>query len=116
MRLDQMGGDDAARNQVVLDDALEHRRIAFAVPGAFGIDHGDRAAFADAQAVGLGAQDAALVREAELLQPALQELPGRQPALLLAALRRGLVAAEKDVPPRDGDADRACDLSFVIRT
>ena len=112
MRLDQVGGDDAAGNQVFLDDALEHGRIACAVPGAFGIDDRNRAALADAQAVGLGAQDAALVRQAELLQPPLQKVPRRQAAFLLAALRGRLVAAEKDVPPRDGDADRGGDLSL----
>ena len=90
------------------------RRIAFAVPGAFGIDDRNRAALADAQAVGLGAQDAALLRQPELLQPPLQKVPGRQPAFLVAALRRGLIAAEKDVPPRDRDADRIGDLSLGV--
>ena len=49
MRLDQVGGDDAAGNQVVLDDALEHRRVTFAIPGAFWIDDRYRTAFANAR-------------------------------------------------------------------
>jgi hypothetical protein len=112
VRLDQVGGDDAAFNQVVLDDALENRRVALAIPGAFRIDDRNRTALTDAQAVGLGPQYATLIRETEFLQPPLQELPRGQAPLLVAALRRRLVAAEKDVPPRDGDADRACDLSL----
>jgi hypothetical protein len=115
MRLNQVGGDDAAGNQVVLDDALEDRRITFAVPGAFGIDHRNRTALANTQTVGLGAQDAAPVGQAELLQPPFQKVPCGQPAFLLAALRRRLVAAEKDVPPRDGDPNRACYLSLRFR-
>ena len=112
MRLDQVGGDDAAGNQVVLDDALEDRRITFAVPGAFRIDDRNRTALANAQTVGLGAQDAPLVRQAELLQPPFQKVPRGQPAFLLAALRRRLIAAEKDVALRDRDANRGCYLSL----
>src|SRR6185295_7931359 len=83
----QRVADDAAADEMFLDDPLEHRRVALAVPRAFGIDDRDRSAFANPQAVGLGAQDAALVDEAERLQPRLQVLPGREPPLLLAALR-----------------------------
>ena len=63
-------------DQVDLDDGLEHRRVAPGVPGTFGIDDRDRAALADAQAVRLGAKDAAPFRQTQLLEPALQELPG----------------------------------------
>ena len=51
-------------DQVLLDDALEDRRIAPAVPRALRIDDGDRPAFADAQAVRLRPQDAALLGRA----------------------------------------------------
>jgi hypothetical protein len=112
MGLDQVSRDDPAADQVLLNDALEHRRITFAVPGAFRIDDRNRTAFANAQAVGLGAQDPAPVRQAELLQPPFQKVPRGQPAFLLAALRRRLIAAEKDVPPGNRDADRACYLSL----
>ena len=82
MLRDQRIVDDAAADEMFLDDPLEHRRIALPVPRAFGIDDGDRPAFADAQAVRLGAQDAALLGQAELLQPPPSESPtppGRAP-------------------------------------
>ena len=80
--------DDSAGNQMFLDDPLEHRRIAVPVPGALGIDDRDRAAFADAQAVRLGAQDAALLGQAQLLQPAPSGNPtprGRDPSRSISA-------------------------------
>src|SRR5262249_23056718 len=94
-----------AADQVLLDDPLEHRRIAAAIPRALGIDERNRSAFADAQAVGLRAQDPALSRQTEFLQPPLQKLPRLESARLLAALRRRLIAAQEDVPPRDRNAD-----------
>lgn len=115
MDLDQMARDDAPRDEVLLDDALENRRVALAVPDTFRIDDRDRTAFTNAQAVGLRAENAAPIRQAELLQAPLQELPRGQAPFLVAAFRRRLVAAEKDVPPRDGDANRACDLSLRFR-
>jgi hypothetical protein len=42
-----------AADEMLLDDSFEDRRIALAIPCAFRIDHGDRTAFADAQAIGL---------------------------------------------------------------
>src|SRR5438128_1341258 len=98
--------DDPAADQMFVNDALEHRRIAAPIPRAFGIDDRDRAAFADPEAVHFAAKDAALLRQAELLQASLQEFPRREPAILLAAFRIRLIAAQKDVAPRDGDADR----------
>ena len=80
--------DDAAADEVFLDDPLEHRRIALAVPGAFRIDDGDRAAFADAQAVRLGAQDAALLGQARALSAAASGSPtprGRDPCRSISA-------------------------------
>ena len=109
---DEIFRHDAAADQVLLDDPLEHRRIALAVPGAFRIDDGDRAALADAQAVRLRPQDAALVRELQFLQAPLQEVPRGQAALLVAALRVRLVAAEKDVTPGDWDADGRRDVAL----
>src|SRR6185295_14910844 len=115
MRLDQEFLDDAPVDEMFLDDPLEDWRIAGGIPRAFGIDDGDRTAFADPQAIGFGPQDAALLRQAELLQAALEELPRREPALLLAAFRGGLVAAEKNVAPRDRDADAVRDVALRIR-
>src|SRR5687767_2024123 len=95
-----------------LDDGFEHRRVALCVPGTLRIDDRNRTALADAQAVRLGAQDASLLRESQFLQPALEKLPGRQPSLLLAALRRRLIAAEKDVAPGDRDTNGRGNLSL----
>jgi hypothetical protein len=53
--------DDAAADQVFLDDSLEHGRITLAVPHPFWINDGDRSALANAQTVGFRPQDAALI-------------------------------------------------------
>src|SRR5438309_5278452 len=90
---------------MLLDNPLEDRRIAARVPRALGIDDRNRSAFADAQAVRFRAEDAALLGEPELPKAPLQELPRGEAALLVAALRRRLIAAEKDVAARDGHAD-----------
>src|SRR5262245_45667813 len=103
---DQILGNDASADQMLLNDALEHRRIALAVPRAFGVDDSDRSAFADAKAVRFRSQNSTLLGEVELFQPALQKLPGREPSSLLRALRDGLIAAEEDVPPGHGNTDR----------
>src|SRR5262245_19415220 len=90
---------------MLLNDPLENRRIAGGIPNALRIHDGDGSAFADAEAVRLCAQDAALLRQPELFQPALQEIPRREAPTLVAALRVRLIAAEKNVTPRDRDAD-----------
>ena len=48
-------------HEVLLDDPFEHRRVAVVVPGPFRIDDGDGSLLADAQAIGLGAVDPALL-------------------------------------------------------
>src|SRR5436190_5847459 len=106
--------NDTAGDQVFLDDPFEHRRIARRVPHALGIDDGDRSALADAQAVGFRSENAALLGEAELLQPALEEFPRRETALFLAAFRIRLIAAEEDVTPRGVDADRLRDRALRV--
>src|SRR5262245_10426178 len=105
-----------AANEMLLDDPLEDRRIAGGVPQPFRIDHGNGSAFADTQAVRFGAEDAALLRQAELLQPALEELPRREAAILVAALRVGLIAAEENVTLCDRDADAHRDGVLRILT
>ena len=102
-------------DQVLLDDGLEHRRVALAVPGAFRIHDRNRTALTDPKAVGLGAENAAPLLQAEFLQAPFEEIPGRQPTFLLAAFRVGLIAAEKDVAARLGDADRLGSLYLGIR-
>src|SRR5438128_1955489 len=110
-----MVGDDSAADEMFLNDALENRRIARPVPGTFGIDDGNRSALADPQAIRLGSEDAALLGEAELLQPPLEKIPRGKAAVLLATLRVRLIAAQKDVPPRDADPDalRDCALRLI---
>src|SRR5262245_20379305 len=114
MRRDQVFLHSATADQVLLDDSLEHRRVALAVPRSLRIDDGDRTAFTDAQAVGLGAQDAAVLGEAQLFQALLEKVPGGQAALLVTALRRRLIVAQEDLPARRGDADRVRDVSLAF--
>ena len=97
-----------------VNDPFQDRRIALAVPRAFGINDGDGSAFADAQAVGLGSEDAALFRKLELLQTALQEVPRGETARLVTALRGCLVAAQKNVPSRDGNTNCRSDGTLRI--
>src|SRR5262245_43741105 len=106
MRSDQGVSHDAAADEMLLDDLFEHGRIAASVPRTFWIHDCNRTAFADAQAIGFGAQNATLLREAKLLQAALQEFPGREPALLLTTLGIRLIAAEKDVAAGGGNTNR----------
>ena len=115
MLCDEKLVDDAAADQVILNDPLEHRRIAPPIPRAFGIHDGNGTTLADAKAVHLAAQDAALFRQAELSQAAFEELPRYEPALLLAALRGRLIAAEEDVASRDRHADRRGNLPLQFR-
>src|SRR5688572_31115399 len=101
MRSDQQILDDSTADQVFLNDPLERGRVAFTVPRAFRIDDRDGASFTDAKAIGLGAQDAPLIGEAQLGKPPLQELPRRNTAFHVAALRFGLLGAQEDVTARN---------------
>src|SRR4051812_27500057 len=116
MLRDQRVFDDPAADQVLLDDPFENRRIAPGVPRAFGIDDRDRTAFADPEAVRFAAQDAALLRQAERLQARLEVVPRGQSAFLVAALRLRLIAAEKDVAPRDADTDALRNRALFFKT
>src|SRR6185295_12680145 len=103
-----------AADKMLLDDPLEHRGIALAIPGAFRIDDRDRPALADSEAVGLGAQHAPLLREAEFLETLLQVVPGGHAALFVTALRRRLVGTEEDVALCLGHADLCRHLPFAV--
>src|SRR4029077_9669279 len=103
-----------AADQVLLNDPLEHRRIAGTVPCAFGVDQGNRPPFADAQAIRLGAQNATLIGQPELSQPAFQVVPGDKTAFLVAAFRRRLIGAQEYVASGDWDADAGGDSSLRI--
>ena len=63
MLRDQQVLHDVPANQMLLDDPLEYGRITCSIPRTFGIDDGNRAAFADLEAVGLRAKNATLVRQ-----------------------------------------------------
>ena len=112
MARDQQILDDPAANEVFVNNPFERGRIAGAVPRSFGIDHGNGTTFANAKAVRLRAQNAALLRQSQLLQPAFQKVPCGQAAFFLAAFRVGLIAAQEDVPARHrhADADGSCML------
>jgi hypothetical protein len=114
MRGDQVFTQNAAGDQMFLDDSLQHRRIALSVPSTFRVDDCNRTTFADAQAVGFGAKDAALFGELQLFETPLQERPCGEATLLLAAFRFGLIAAEKNMAPRDGHTDAGRDFSLGI--
>ena len=114
MRGDQVFGNDAAGDQMFLNDPLQHGRVALAVPRAFRVDDSNRTTFADAQAVGFGAKDAALLGEPQLLETPLQEIPRGNAAFLVTAFRFGLVAAEKNMASRDGHTDGGRDFSLGI--
>ena len=113
MLRDQVLVDDAPADEMFLNDAIEHGWIALPIPRPFGIDNGDRAAFADSKAVHLAAQDTALLRQPELFQTTFQELPGGEAAIFLAALRVRLIAAEKNMPPRDRHSDAVGNLRLA---
>ena len=114
MRGDQVLIHNAAGDQMFLNDSLEHRRITFSVPRTFRVDDCNRTTFADAEAVGFGAKDAALLGELQLFETPLQERPCREATFLLAAFGFGLIAAEKDMAPRDGHTDAGRDFSLGI--
>jgi len=99
---------------MLLNDSLQHRRIALAVPCPFRVYDCNRTTFADAEAVDFRAKDAALFRELQLFEPSLQERPCGEATLLLAAFRFGLIAAEKNMAPRDWHTDGGRDFSLGI--
>jgi len=114
MRGDQVLTDDAAGDQVFLNDSLQNGRVAFAVPSTFRVHNRNRTTFTDAQAVRFGAKDAALFREPQLLQTTLQEIPRGEAAILVTAFRFRLIAAEKDMASRDRHTDAGRDVSLGI--
>ena len=114
MRGDQVVTDDAAGNEVFLNDSFQHGRVALAVPRTFRVDDGNRTPFADAEAVGLGAKDAALLGELQLFEPPLQERPCGKATVLVAAFWFALIAAEKNMAPRDRHTDARRDFSLGI--
>jgi hypothetical protein len=93
-----------------VDDPLEHRRIASSIPRAFRINNGDRAALADAETIRFGAENAAGLGQAQLLEPFLQKFPRDDRSVAVATFRVGLIGAQKDVPPRVRYAHRRSEI------
>ncbi len=66
-----------ASDEVFLDDAFEVFGIAGMIPNGIGVDYGDGAADADAEAVGLCAMDEGLgAAEFEFVESFFEEFPG----------------------------------------
>jgi hypothetical protein len=86
----------APSDEVFLDNSLQRLRPGRVIPSALRIDYRDGTPIADAQAIGARAIDP--VEQSELSQPPLQVSPRLQTLLAGAALRFGLVGAEKNVP------------------
>ena len=107
-------GDGLATDEVPLNDLLKDLRCTRVIPGSFRVDDSNGPALADAQAIGLGAQNTALFGELQFLQTALEELPGHKAALFVAALGRRLIAAEEDVSPRSRNTDAGGDLFLTL--
>src|SRR5215471_2337145 len=101
-------------DQVLLNNSLEHIGCGAAIPDALGVDHRDRTAFADAEAVGLSAIDA--IKQAQLGEPALEILPRLDARFFRAALGLGLIRAEEDMAFNCGEAEAGGDFgeAFAI--
>jgi hypothetical protein len=97
--------DRAAGDEVFLDDAFEVCRGAGVIPHAFGVNHCNRALRADAQAIRLGARDAAVVGHAEFLQPLFEKLPRNHAGFMRAAFGFRLVRAQKNMAADDIQAN-----------
>ena len=81
-----------------LDDSFQHGRATRVIPRAFGIDDGDGAAHADAQARGLGAIDERVgADKIQFLQACLEKIPRGLTRFARAALGFLGVHAEEDV-------------------
>jgi hypothetical protein len=83
---------------MLLDDAFEDFGGAGVVPGAFGVNDGDGAADADAEAIGLGAVDEGLgADEVEFLEAFFEVFPGFDAGFAVAAFGVFGFGAEEDV-------------------
>jgi hypothetical protein len=85
---------------VFLEDAFEDGGGAGVVPDALGVDDGDGAGHADAQAADLAAQDAACAAQLQFAQPLLEERPGFIAGFLGATFVLAGIGAQEDVPLR----------------
>src|SRR5262245_46215218 len=115
MMLEGVLGNRPPADQVFLNDAFEHRRVARTIPRPFWIHDSDRSAFTNPETVRFGPEHTTLFAQTELFEPSFEKLPRNEPTLLVATLRCGLVAAEKDMATGDRDADRSGDVALRRR-
>ncbi len=98
-----------------LDDSLDHLGRRRVIPDAVGINHGDGAALADAQAIRLGAVEAArALHQAAFGQSLLQIVPGGVGDFAVRALRLILIGAQKDVARERTDSVIARDDREIL--
>lgn len=114
MRLDQMLGHDATRDQMLLNNPFEHWRVTFAVPSPFRVHDRNRPTLTDAEAVGFSAKDASLFGELQLFETPLQKAPCGKATFLVAAFGLRLIAAEKDVASGDRHTNAGRHFSLGI--
>lgn len=89
--------DRLTTNEVLLNNPLQHRRVAVSVPGSFGVDHCNRTAEADTKAIGLGTEYSAPPGELQFFQSLFEKVPGDERSFPVAAFRLALVATQEDV-------------------
>lgn len=89
--------DDSAAQNVLLKDALEHRRITAAVPNTLWINQSDWPVTADSKTVRLRPKDLPRATYAQFFETLLEIDPSRTRALEIATLRLALIGAQKDV-------------------
>lgn len=87
--------NDASRNEVFLDNPLQHVGRARVIPDALGINHCDRATCTHAKAVRFGPVNG--IGQAQFLKAAFEVVPGAQAKIELATLRVGLIRAKQDM-------------------
>lgn len=101
-----------------LEDPLENLWRTAPVPGAFGIDHGDRTAPADLETLRLGTVETARAVEVEFPDASLQVLPRAERLLARRTIRP---RAKQQVPAVPADAAQVYDpreclrLGFAVR-
>src|SRR5579863_108666 len=104
-------GDGPASDQVLLNDALDDVRGDRVIPGAFGIDNGDRAVLADPQAIGFGAVNAGTaVHQVQLRQSLLEIVPGSQAVFARRTVGIGLIGTKENMAADAGDVPVFGDL------
>lgn len=102
---DDVLGDRLSTDQMFLNDPLENFRRAVTVPGTLRIDDGDRPLYAHLKTVRFRAVDAAVPDQSQLNQALLQIVPRDEAVGVLRTFRRGLVAAQHDVPANSMHAE-----------